>query len=120
MAKVNIVLILSLISGVSFIYYGLSCFKSKRIKLEFERYGMPHRRVLIGTLQLLGGMGLLLGLYMLPVLAFSASLGLTLLMFLGFSVRLRLKDGFLESAPSLIFALLNLYLCFQFYQLIDL
>ncbi|MFK7833124.1 MAG: DoxX family protein [Winogradskyella sp.] len=120
MTNTTIVLILSLISGVSFIYYGLSCFKSKRIKLEFERYGLPHRRVLTGVLQLLGGTGLLLGLYMLPALAFAASLGLTILMFLGFSVRLKIKDGFLESAPSLIFAILNLYLCIHFFQMMRL
>ncbi|WP_296317418.1 DoxX family protein [Winogradskyella sp. UBA3174] len=119
MTNDNIVLILSLISGVSFIYYGLSCFKSRRVRLEFERYGLPHRRVLTGVLQLLGGIGLLTGLYLATELAFSASLGLTILMFLGFSVRLKIKDGFFESAPSLIFALLNLYLCYRFFLMIS-
>ena len=112
------VLIFSLISGVSFIYYGISCFKSKHIKLEFERYGLPHRRLLTGSLQLLGGTGLLAGLFFSPHLAFAASLGLTVLMFLGFGVRLKIRDGVLESAPSLLFALLNLYLCVQFFKLI--
>ena len=82
------------------------------MKLEFERYELQKFRKLVGYLQLLGGFGLILGLIFQPILIF-ASGGLALLMFLGFGVRLKMKDGFLLSLPSLIFMILNLYICIQ-------
>ena len=82
------------------------------MKTEFERYGLQKFRKLVGYLQLLGGFGLLLGLMFQPILIVSSG-GLALLMLLGFGVRLKMKDGFLLSLPSLIFMILNLYICIQ-------
>ena len=82
------------------------------MKTEFERYGLLRFRKLVGYLQLLGGFGLLLGLMFQPILIISSG-GLALLMLLGFGVRLKMKDGFLLSLPSLIFMALNLYICIE-------
>ncbi len=81
------------------------------MKEEFERYGLDQFRKLIGCLQLLGGAGLLVGLFCNPVLVI-ASGGLSLLMLIGFGVRIKMKDGFLQSIPSFAFMLLNGYICF--------
>lgn len=82
------------------------------MKEEFERYGLDKFRGLIGVLQLLGGSGLLLGLVWHLILVI-ASGGLALLMLIGFLVRVKMKDGFLQSMPSFIFMLVNAYICFS-------
>ncbi|WP_421807243.1 DoxX family protein [Flagellimonas sp.] len=106
---------LTIISGISFLFFGLGCFVSKKMKVEFERYGLPTYRKLIGALQLLGGLGLLVGLIYSTTLQFSAALGLSILMFLGFLVRLKIRDGILLSTPSLAYALLNAFICYQLF-----
>jgi hypothetical protein len=59
-------------------------------------------------LELLGGIGMLVGLKYSFILLISSG-GLALLMLLGFGVRLKMKDGFGLTWPSLFFMLLNLY-----------
>lgn len=83
--------------------------------LEFERFGIPQYRKLTGILQILGGTSIIVGLYTLLILGFLGSLGLAVLMLMGFAVRLKIKDSFALSAPSLLFGLLNAYLAYQFY-----
>jgi hypothetical protein len=46
----------------------------------------------------------------LPILGCLAASGLSLLMLLGFLVRLKIKDGALRALPALFFMALNLYL----------
>lgn len=103
--------ILILISAVAFLFYGIAFFANSGMKEEFERYGLNRFRKLIGLLQLLGGLGLLVGLAWKPALIV-ASGGLSLLMMIGFGVRIKMKDGFWVSVPSFIFMLLNAYICF--------
>ncbi len=107
-----LLLILTLFSAAAFLFYGFSFFASSGMEEEFERYGLPKFRKLIGCLQLLGGAGLLVGLAWQPALV-TASGGLSLLMLIGFGVRVKMKDGFLSSLPSFIFMLLNGYICFM-------
>jgi len=102
--------ILILISGVAFLFYGVTVFTNSSMKDEFERYGLDQFRKLVGLLQVLGGSGLMVGLAWQPALI-AASGGLTLLMMIGFGVRIKMKDGFWESMPSFIFMLLNGYIC---------
>jgi hypothetical protein len=56
----------------------------------------------------MGSIGLLLGLYISPILLLLASSGLCILMLSGFVVRIKIKDNFIQSSPSFIFASLNL------------
>ena len=104
--------ILILISAVAFLFYGITFFTNSGMKDEFQRYGLNQFRKLIGCLQLLGGLGLLAGFVWQPLLIL-ASGGLSILMLIGFGVRLKMKDGFWESTPSFIFMLLNGYICFM-------
>ena len=100
-------------SGVAFVYFGFNCFFSKFIISEFERYNLPNYRKLTGSLQLMGAAGLFLGLYFSPLIILLASTGLFFLMIAGFIVRLKIKDDFIKSAPSFMFAALNLFIAIK-------
>ena len=65
-------LILILISGLSFIFYGITSFFSKKMSLEYKRWGYEDQRYLIGALQFIGGLGLLTGLYIRVLIPLSA------------------------------------------------
>jgi hypothetical protein len=104
--------ILIFISGLTFIFYGLLCLLTDHMKIEFKRYGFSQFRKLTGTLELLGGAGLLLGQYYTPVLIMSAA-GLALLMFLGVIVRLKTKDPLIEILPAFILMVINLKILFS-------
>jgi len=101
--------ILVLVSAGSFLFFGVYSFF---LTSEFKRYGLAKFQKLTGCLQLLGAIGLLVGLKVDLILSISA-LGLTLLMLLGFIVRLKVKDGVLLSLPSFLFMILNLYIFIQ-------
>ncbi|MFT4800687.1 MAG: hypothetical protein ACI93N_000449 [Flavobacteriaceae bacterium] len=105
------------ISSLAFIYFGINCFYSEFIISEFKRYDLPTYRKLTGFLQLLGAIGLIVGLYLNPIILFLASIGLSLLMSAGFAVRLKIKDNFIQSSPSFIFAALNLWIAFKTYAI---
>ena len=104
--------ILVLISSVSFLIYGISCLTSSKIKSEFIRFGLKRFAMLIGVLEVLGALGLLVGLFYTFALVISSG-GLALLMFLGVAVRVRIKDGLLEMLPALFFLGLNSYVFFE-------
>lgn len=99
-------------TAAAFTGYGLSCLYSEHMKKEFKRFGLNKWRILAGVFQLIGALGLVLGVFYSLLLGAIAALGLALLMLLGFITRLRIKDGILESAPALIFMFLNLYLSY--------
>lgn len=77
------------------------------MKTEFKRYGLSRFRMLTGILELLGGLGLLLGQYS-PLLLLVSSSGLSLLMFLGLIVRIKTKDSLIQTLPALILMIINL------------
>ncbi|NDV62789.1 hypothetical protein G0Q06_10035 [Puniceicoccales bacterium CK1056] len=100
-------------SGVSFLFYGISCLVTPYMKNEFARYGLADHRVVTGLLEIAGAAGLFLGL-LFPIIGTLASGGLSLLMLLGFLVRLKIKDGFIRSFPALLYMALNLYILISF------
>ncbi len=87
------------------------------MKSEFIRYGLKNYVKLVGGLQIIGALGLLIGYYYKPVLAICAALGLAILMIFGYGVRIKIKDNFIQSAPSFIYAIFNIYLAFALYKL---
>jgi len=116
----NITLIISVFSGISFIVYGISSFKSKRMISEFKRWGYGNRRKLIGCFQLIGGAGLIFGsLFVINtfdsndslinsnnILA-GSSLILTIMMLGAVFVRIDIKDKFINILPATFYAILN-------------
>lgn len=108
---------LTLFSSLSFLFFGMACLYDARMKDEFIRYRLGDKRRLIGFLQLLGGLGLFCGWLLSPLLALISALGLSLLMTLGFGVRINIKDTWLQSLPSLIYAILNAYLAVVYFAM---
>ena len=116
----NITLIISLFSGISFIVYGISSFRSKRMISEFQRWGYGNQRKLIGCFQLIGGAGLIYGsLFVINtfdsngslvnnnnILA-GSSLILTIMMLGAVFVRIDIKDKFINILPATFYAILN-------------
>lgn len=102
--------ILSLLLGISFIYFGVTCFSSTFMKKEFERYNLANQRKLVGMLQILGAIGVILGFFFNEILLCFSSAGLGLLMVAGFAVRLKIKDSVLQSSPSFLYAILSFYI----------
>ncbi len=92
--------------------YGMAYFKSPRMKSEFKRFGLEKAGGLTAVLELLGAVGLLVGLKVHFILLISAG-GLALLMFLGFVIRIKVKDSLWVSLPALFFMILNAYIFFM-------
>jgi uncharacterized membrane protein YphA (DoxX/SURF4 family) len=98
---------LKLFSSFSFLSYGILSFTSVKMKSEFNRWGISRFRVIVGVSQIVGGLGLIFG-FLYPFLSLIAATGLSLLMFLGFILRLKVRDGTLKSLPALIYFIINL------------
>ena len=109
----HIKLFLVIFSGLSFLIFGYLCFFSSYFKNEFIRYGIPNFRKITGFFQSLGGLSLIIGVFI-DQLAVIASLGLTILMILGVIVRLRIKDGLLKTMPAIFYAILNALIFYFF------
>lgn len=100
------------ISSLSFLIYGGMLLKSEEMKKEFKRFQLEKFLVITGVLELLGGTGLLVGFFFDIILLISAG-GLGLLMFFAFLVRLKMRDGFWISLPSVFFLVLNFFIFFS-------
>jgi hypothetical protein len=98
-----------LISSLSFLFYGVSYFVSPHMKNEFKRFKLEKLGLLTIVLEIVGALGLLIGLWYNPLLVLSSG-GLALLMFLGVLVRIKLKDSLWISLPALFYMGLNAYI----------
>jgi hypothetical protein len=101
--------VLIVFSSLSFLAYGIAYFTTSKMKSEFVRFGLSKFGTLTAILEILGALGLLVGLLFDSILLVSSG-GLALLMFLGVIVRLKIKDGLLASSPAIFYFFLNLYL----------
>ena len=99
-------LVLSIISGISFIFFGLACFFSNVFINEFYRYGLSEYIKIVGFFQLLGGMGCIVGVFYKRLLIIS-SLGLSIMMLLGVIVRLKINDTFFQTLPAILYLIIN-------------
>ena len=101
--------VLSAFTGLFFLYYGAACLFSKAMKAEFERFGIPRLRLLVGVLDLLGGIGLWVGLIV-PGLGVLAAVGISLLMSIVVVQRIQQGDTLSQMAQAGFFALVALWL----------
>jgi len=97
---------LAIVSGVAFVHYGVEILRAPRLVAEFDRYGLPEARTLVGVLEILGGVGVMLGLAFAPLGVFAAA-GLALLMAIGLAVRIRVGDGLALMAPAATLLVIN-------------
>lgn len=108
----NLLNICIVVSSFSFLFYGISYFISPHMKNEFKRFKLEKLGLLTIILEIIGALGLLVGLWYLPLLVLSSG-GLALLMFLGLLVRIKLKDSLWISLPALFYMVLNAYILFE-------
>jgi hypothetical protein len=124
----NITLIISLFSGISFIVYGITSFTSKRMISEFQRWGYGNQRKLIGCFQLIGGAGLIFGslltiktvdnndsLISSNNIIAASSLILTIMMLGAIFVRIDIKDKFINVLPATFYAILNFIIFYSIF-----
>lgn len=100
---------LTLISSFAFLSYGIYCLSSPAMEREFLRYGMPQLRVITGWLEILGGAGLVVGLWWAPGFWISSG-GLSLLMLCGLFTRYSIGDPLHMWLPAFLLLALNVYL----------
>ena len=98
-----------LISSFSFFAYAYSYFNAPHMKNEFKRFGLEKIGLTTVLLEITGALGLLIGLKFDFILLIS-SLGLALLMLIGFIVRMKLKDSIWVSLPAFFYMVLNTYI----------
>jgi hypothetical protein len=79
------------------------------MKNEFKRFGLEKMGLFTIVLEILGALGLLIGVLYHPILIIS-SLGLSLLMFAGVLVRIKVKDNIWISLPAFLYMLVNAYI----------
>ena len=78
---------------------------------EFIRYRIPQFRKLTGWLQLLGSLGIIIGFWI-DYLQIFSTIGLSLMMLFGVTVRINIKDNLTKILPALFYFLLNAFLSF--------
>ncbi len=108
----NLLHVLIIISSLSFLGYGIAYFTSTKMKSEFKRFGFERAGPITAILELLGALGLLIGLKFHLVLLISSG-GLAILMLLGVGIRIKVRDTLLAILPALFFMVLNAYIFFQ-------
>ncbi|MBT8400066.1 MAG: DoxX family protein [Rhodothermia bacterium] len=100
---------MKILSIALFLFYGIDCLRSEKMHKEFERFGLSRYRTTVGTLEILGAVGLLVG-YLLPLLVAISSAGLTLLMLLGVATRIRVGDSVIDTLPAFLLMLANAFI----------
>ena len=97
---------LNWISILSFLYYGINSLISKKMVAEYKRWGFATKRYLIAYSQIFAGVGLILGFYI-NFLTIIFSFLLFLMMIGAMITRVRVKDSFFKTLPSIFYATIN-------------
>ena len=106
---VTLAQLLTVASAVLFLGYGALVLFTGGMREEFERFGLARYRRATGALEVVGGVGLLVGLARADILAI-ASGGLAFLMLLGVLTRIRVRDPLPEIVPAAALMVANGYL----------
>tara|TARA_Y100001934_G_C12249257_1_gene724242 strand:- start:58 stop:390 length:333 start_codon:yes stop_codon:yes gene_type:complete len=99
-------------TGVSFIIYGYSSFISRRMKSEYARWGYNNQRKIVGSLQLLGGIGLILGLQI-NVLLITTSFCFIMMMTMAIFIRVKIKDNITDILPAITYLFLSILIFYN-------
>lgn len=94
-------------SATAFLFYGVACLALDGMKRDFERFGMSRLRVLTGTLEVLGAVGLIVGYWWWAPLAGASAAGLAVMMAVGIATRLRVLDSLAQTLPALVLMVMN-------------
>ena len=94
-------------SALSFLFYGISSFYSRRLIYEYERWGYNKLRIIIAILQILASFGLIIGAYYLPFLLSLVSFSLTIMMLVAVFARIKIKDSIANTIPAILYVIIN-------------
>jgi putative oxidoreductase len=97
------IVIAQVVLGLLFLFIGsLTVVGMKALVENFRHFGYPQWfRVVTGSLEALGGAGILIGIWM-PLLAELASAGLTLVMLGAVFTHVRVRDPLKKVAPAIV------------------
>jgi len=101
--------LLVVVDSAAFVLYGVHCLRSESMKREFARYGLAQLRVMTGVLEILAGIGLIVGLWW-PFALRVSSAGLALLMLFALVARIRVRDSVLLWVPALTLLFVNAWI----------
>jgi len=99
-------------TAVSFIIYGYSSFISRRMISEYARWGYNNQRKIVGSLQLLGGIGLILGLKI-NVLLITTSFCFIMMMTMAIFIRVKIKDNITDVLPAITYLFLSILIFYN-------
>ena len=99
-------------TAVSFIIYGYSSFISRRMKSEYARWGYNNQRKIVGSLQLLGGIGLILGLQI-NVLLITTSFCFIMMMTMAIFIRVKIRDNITDILPAITYLFLSILIFYN-------
>jgi hypothetical protein len=105
-------ILLVVFSALSFIFYGINSFFTKRMVSEYARWGYSDHRILLGCIQLLGGIGLLIGITNSVLLSVTSFL-LTFMMITAIFVRIKIKDSLTNMLPAIFYSLINFIILYN-------
>jgi uncharacterized membrane protein YphA (DoxX/SURF4 family) len=105
-------LMANVLSAGVFLYFGTMSLAADGMREDFERFGMSHLRRVTGALEVLGGLGLVAGLFFLELAIVSAG-GLALLMLLGLWARVRHGDSTAQMLPAALLVIVNLFIAWR-------
>ena len=104
--------IVTVFTAISFIVYGYSSFISRRMKSEYARWGYNNQRKLVGSLQLLGGLGLLIGLKI-DILLILTSFCFIMMMTAAILIRIKIKDNIVDVLPAISYLFLSIMIFYN-------
>ena len=100
-------------SALSFLFYGVNSFYSKRLISEYERWGYNKQRIIISVLQILASFGIIIGTYFFPFLLSIVSFSLTIMMLVAVFARIKIKDSIANTIPAIFYVIINSIIFYQ-------
>tara|TARA_B100001287_G_scaffold61480_1_gene49542 strand:+ start:202 stop:456 length:255 start_codon:yes stop_codon:yes gene_type:complete len=82
------------------------------MKSEYARWGYNNQRKIVGSLQLLGGIGLILGLKI-NVLLITTSFCFIMMMTMAIFIRVKIKDNITDVLPAITYLFLSILIFYN-------
>jgi putative oxidoreductase len=113
------IIIVQVVLGLLFLGIGSMTIAGRKMFVEnFRRFGYPQWfRVVTGSLEVLGGLGLLIGIW-LPWLSALASAGLTLVMLGAVFTQVRTKEAWQKIVVPLVVGVLSIVVAVSYWPML--
>jgi len=114
-----LIIIIQVVLGLLFVGIGSMTIAGRKMFVEnFRRFGYPQWfRIVTGSLEVLGGIGLLIGIW-LPWLSALASAGLTLVMLGAVFTQVRTKESWQKIVVPLVVGVLSIVVAVSYWPML--